>query len=82
MAERIVVNTGPLIALARIEALDVAGRLPFTFICPREVRDELDRGAEAGHPHIAPAWLRVESLRERPSPVTLSVLDLGEAAVI
>jgi len=36
MNELIVINTGPLITLARIEALDVAGRLPFTFICPNE----------------------------------------------
>ena len=46
MAERLVVNTGPLIALARIEVLDVIGRLPFEIICPQEVRDELDEGAE------------------------------------
>ncbi|HEY4562574.1 MAG TPA: hypothetical protein VIJ36_06320 [Thermoanaerobaculia bacterium] len=37
MAERLVVNTGPLIALARIEALDVVGRLPFELICPQEL---------------------------------------------
>jgi len=82
MAERLVVNTGPLIALARIEALDVAGRLPFHFICPQEVRDELDQGAEMGHPQIHPSWLTVVSLRNRPSPLSLSALDLGEAAVI
>ena len=82
MAERIVVNTGPLIALARIEALDVVGRLPFEVICPQEVRDELDQGAEIGHPHVNPSWLAVVSLRERPSPLSLSALDLGEAAVI
>ena len=82
MAERIVVNTGPLIALARIEALDIVGRLPFEFICPQEVRDEIDQGAEVGHPPIEPAWLGVESLRQRPSPLALSALDLGEAAVI
>lgn len=82
MAERIVVNTGPLIALARIEALDVAGRLPYRFICPQEVRDELNRGLELGHPSIEPSWLGVASLRERPSPLALSALDLGETAVI
>jgi len=71
-----------LIALARIEALDIVGRLPFEFVCPQEVRDEIDRGSEAGHPRIEPAWLGVASLRERPSPMALSALDLGEAAVI
>ena len=41
MAERIVINTGPLIALARMDALDVAGQLPYQFICPSQVREEL-----------------------------------------
>jgi predicted nucleic acid-binding protein len=82
MPERIVINTGPLITLARIEVLDVVGRLPFEFVCPQEVQAELDRGVEAGHPRVDPGWLTVMPLREPPSPVALSALDLGEAAVI
>jgi uncharacterized protein len=82
MAERIVINTGPLIALARIEILDVIGRLPIEFLCPQEVRDELDRGVEAGLQPVSPEWLRVIPLRVPPSPLALSALDLGEAAVI
>jgi hypothetical protein len=49
MAERVVINTGPLIALARAEALDIVGRLPIEFVCPAEVRQELDEGAASGH---------------------------------
>lgn len=49
MAERIVINTGPLIALARMDALDVPGQLPYEFICPRQVREELDDGASLGY---------------------------------
>jgi predicted nucleic acid-binding protein len=45
VAERIVVNTGPLITLSRIDCLDVVGRLPFEFLCPEQVRKELDEGA-------------------------------------
>ena len=45
MAERIVINTGPLIALARMGALDIGAQLPYEFICPLEVKDELDDGA-------------------------------------
>lgn len=82
MPERIVINTGPLIALARIEALEPVGRLPFEFLCPQEVRDELDQGSEVGHLRVEPSWLSVVSLSEPPSPITLAVLDLGEAAVI
>jgi predicted nucleic acid-binding protein len=82
MTEPIVVNTGPLITLDRIEALEVAGRLPFAFLCPQEVRDELDQGMAAGHPDVRPPWLRVERLREPLSPMALAALDRGEAAVI
>lgn len=82
MAERIVINTGPLITLALIEALEILEDLPFEFICPEEVRVELDQGVEAGHPRVEPACVRVISLRDRPSPIALSALDLGEAAVI
>jgi predicted nucleic acid-binding protein len=82
MAELIVINTGPLIALARIETLDVIGRLPVEFCCPQEVLDELDRGMEAGLQPVNPVWLRVAPLRAPLSPLALSSLDLGEAAVI
>lgn len=82
MNEPIVVNTGPLITLERIEALDVAGRLPFSFLCPQEVREELDQGVAAGHPEVRPLWLRVERLRLPLSPMSLTALDRGEAAVI
>jgi hypothetical protein len=38
MAEQVVINTGPLIALSRIEALELVGQLPYQFFCPEEVR--------------------------------------------
>lgn len=82
MAERIVINTGPLIALARMDAFDAIGHLPFEFICPAEVRDELDEGAAQGYPLIAPPWLTVVPLISPLSPVSVAVLDKGEGAVI
>jgi predicted nucleic acid-binding protein len=51
----IAINTGPLIALARMDALDVPGQLPYEFICPSEVREELDEGASLGYQPITPA---------------------------
>lgn len=60
----------------------MVGRLPFAFVSPQEVRDELDEGAVAGHPRIEPPWLEVRRLRAPLSPVVLSTLDHGEAAVI
>jgi len=82
MAERIVINTGPLIALARMEALDVPGQLSYEFICPPEVREELDEGASLGYQTISPSWLTVIPLRDAPSTESIATLDEGEAAVI
>ncbi len=82
MAERLVINTGPLIALARMDALDTIGHLPFEFICPAEVRDELDEGAAQGYPLIAPPWLTVVPLSSPLSPLSVAALDKGESAVI
>jgi hypothetical protein len=82
MAERIVINTGPLIALARMEAIDVAGQLPYEFLCPSEVRAELEAGAAVGHPRVNPLWLHSQSLQSPLSSIVLSALDAGEAAVI
>ncbi len=82
MAEPIVINTGPLIALARMDALDVIGQLPLEFICPAEVMDELDEGAAQGYKLIAPSWLTVVPLSTPLSPVSVAAIDKGEAAVI
>jgi predicted nucleic acid-binding protein len=82
MAERIVISTGPLITLARMEALDVPGQLAYEFICPEEVRAELQAGVVAGHPVVNPSWLQVCPLQEPLSRMVLSTLDAGEAAVI
>jgi hypothetical protein len=47
-ADRLVVNTGPLIALGRVDAFDIISRLPVIFIIPKEVADEIEAGARAG----------------------------------
>jgi len=82
MVEPIVINTGPLITLDRIGGLDIPGKLPFDFICPAEVRAELDEGRRTGYSDVSPDWLRVEQLRAPLSRVAASALDTGEAAVI
>lgn len=82
MSERIVINTGPLISLARMGCLEVIGALPFEFLCPAQVQRELDEGEVDGHPRVAPPWVKVTDLA-RPIPrVSLAALDAGEAAVI
>lgn len=82
MAEHLPINTGPLIALARSEALGIAGALPFEFICPREVEAELAAGAVPEHPWTTPGWLTVLALQHALDPVAIASLDVGEAAVI
>jgi predicted nucleic acid-binding protein len=82
MGELVVIDAGPLIALARAEALDLIGRLSFQFVCPGEVRQELDEGARLGYPRVDPGWLRTITLNVPPHPVSRATLDLGEAAVI
>ena len=80
--EIIVIDTGPLILLGKIDALAIAGQLPVSFVSPPGVREELEQGIPAGHPAIAPPWLEIRRLR---SPVSTGIrdsLDRGEAEVI
>lgn len=81
MAERIVINTGPLVALARADALDVIASLPIEFLCPPAVRRELDAGAHVGRIAVRPPWLSHTPLRGAIHPAA-AVLDEGEAEVI
>ncbi len=82
MDKRIVINTGPLIALMRIQALDLPGKLDLEILAPEEVRLELEEGAQAGHPPVRPDWLAYHRLKAPLAPMVASVLDIGEAAVI
>jgi hypothetical protein len=80
--EDIVVNTGPLIALGKIGAFEIIGRLPLRFATPREVADEIEAGARVGLPVLLPPWVTVHTLAESIVPLAQHVLDKGEAAVI
>lgn len=82
MAEAVVIDTGPLIALSRAEALDVASTLPLRFLCPQQVRDELDAGVAKGYPALDVPWLGVAQIEGNVCPITRPNLDVGEAAVI
>jgi predicted nucleic acid-binding protein len=80
--ETIVINTGPLILLDKIEALDLFGKLPARFVCPSAVRQELDAGLHRSRTAIVPDWLSVESLKYPLSTFVDLSIDLGEAEVI
>jgi predicted nucleic acid-binding protein len=82
MAERIVLDTGPILALACADALNPIGDLPIDFVAPIEVRDELEEGVRRGYPAAAATWLRFAKLTAAVSPLAIAELDRGEASVI
>jgi predicted nucleic acid-binding protein len=82
MPDLFVVDTGPLIAWDRMACLDVIGRVPGGFVCPTEVRMELDQGQNSGHPRIAPKWLRTRPCTLPPVGLATIELDAGERAVL
>jgi predicted nucleic acid-binding protein len=82
MKEGLVVDTGPLVALARGGALEAIGSLPIDFVAPREVAEELERGEEGGRLSARPDWLTVLDLSAPLEPIGALALDVGEAAVI
>lgn len=82
MTDRIVINTGPIIALARGGALELLGALPLRFVCPPQVEDEVRAGSASGHPVTWPRGVQVLELRGRVDSLASVALDVGEAAVI
>ncbi len=82
MIERIVTNTSPLLTISKMQAFDVIGKLPFEFICPKEVEAEILAGAKKNYDVEIPAWLTITSLKSKVFPLAAASLDLGEAAVI
>lgn len=80
--EYLVVNTGPLIALGRIDAFEVVGQLPIKFIAPSQVAAEIETGSRLGHPVTMPTWVKVQPLSRPLARVSVATLDEGEAAVI
>lgn len=82
MAERIVINTGPLIAIARAGVVDELGKLGIDFLSPCEVLRELHQGRAAGHRIVDVPWVRWVELKHPPNPIVVASLDQGEAAVL
>lgn len=82
MVDHIVTNTSPLLALAKMQAFDAIGRLPYKFLCPNEVEAEILAGAKPGQPLELPSWLQIVALKTPLSPLAVAALDAGEAAVI
>ena len=81
----IISNTGPLIALATIDRLDLLNTLFEKVIVPEAVHQELLVGgsAQAGiNSYQQATWIKVEPLTSPLDPLLDNVLDTGEASVI
>lgn len=71
-----------MIALEKMQALDLIEHLPFDFICPMQVKMEILTGAAKNYPVNFPSGIQVLSLKNPLTPLVLANLDAGEAAVI
>jgi predicted nucleic acid-binding protein len=80
--ETIVVNTGPLIAISKMGIERFVGLLPYRFVTPVEVRDEMLAGAAKGHQFGIPGWVKITRSDGMADHRLLSHLDKGEASVI
>jgi predicted nucleic acid-binding protein len=83
-SSEVVVNTGPLIALAACGQLDLLNSLHSRVIVPEPVFAELRRGNQVlGAVTVSlPAWVEVVPLQTSPSALLQAILDEGEASVI
>lgn len=80
--ECIVMDAGPLILLAKIDALPILKALSFRYIAPPNVLRELAAGPAFGHPPVEVPWLEICELREPLPAYAQTTLDDGEAAAI
>ena len=80
--EPLVMDTGPLISLGRCDAFTWVQQLPFQFLMPQAVADELTVGRQTGYPVRVPEWIEVRALTGQQSLTFITSLDPGESAVI
>ena len=83
--QRIICDTGPIIALSIIDHLWILKALFQEVLLPEPVHQEIVRGGPvlAGMSNYREAsWLTVQSLAKPLDPLLRSVLDTGEASVI
>lgn len=85
MTSRVVCNTGPLIALERVELLHLLGPLFGYVVIPTVVEQEFLAGQPVGRSFFeakASGLIQVLTLEAALDPLLQSLLDEGEAAVI
>ncbi|MBI4826120.1 MAG: DUF3368 domain-containing protein [Nitrospirae bacterium] len=85
MTGRLISNTGPIIALALIDRLDILQTMFQQVIVPDAVHKELLDGGTSGHglqSYGKASWIQVQSLSAPIDSLLQNVLDKGEASVI
>lgn len=82
MADRIVINTGPCIALHKAGVLAACLRLPFEFLSTEEVKAEIEAGVAAGKSPLDLTTIRIAKYPPPLTAVLRAALDLGEASVL
>jgi predicted nucleic acid-binding protein len=85
MKGSLVSNTGPLIALALIDRLDVLQALFEAVSISEEVHKELLEGGPSGQGLIQlqkASWIKVQRISSPIDPLLMTVLATGEASVI
>jgi predicted nucleic acid-binding protein len=82
MDEIFVINSGPLITFARMDALHVVEQMPHSFLVPEEVKAELMSGPKDLLSGRLPTFIEVRALSSPHNPQLFDNLDSGEAAVI
>jgi predicted nucleic acid-binding protein len=80
--DRIVIDTGPLILMAKINALSIMAKLPYQFVAPQKVIDELNSGVALGYQTVDAPMLQVLKVAFTASNVNWSNLGAGEREVI
>lgn len=81
-SDAIAVNTGPLIALAACDALDLLRRLHSHVLVPTAVIEEFGRGRAGAPPSPLPSWFDVRTLSVPMPAILIAHLDQGEASAI
>lgn len=85
MSELVIANTGPIIALALIDRLDIPRSLWGKLIVPESVHREILAGGSTGLGLTAyrdATWIEVKSITRPPEPLLVGMLHAGEAQVI
>jgi predicted nucleic acid-binding protein len=75
-------NTGPLIALSKIQRIDLLSDVFAEILIPQAVFTELEHGRKKGLVGAVPASAKIIASNNPPNPVLVAQLDFGEASVI